>query len=97
MDEIPKPFYSVPVVPDPIKELPDRVAESLVEKTFLITGGTGFLGKVLIEKILRRCPKIKRIYLLMRPKHGKDSKQRVEELFASAVSILDIFFKKNLF
>lgn len=51
-----------------------------------ITGGTGFLGKLLIDKLLRRCPGLGFIYLLVRPKKGKDVHQRAEELFDDPVS-----------
>lgn len=44
-----------------------------------ITGGTGFLGKVVIEKLLRSCPGLNCIYILMRPKKGLNSEQRFEE------------------
>ena len=54
----------------------------------LVTGGTGFLGKVLTEKLLRSCPDIGAIYLLVRPKKGKDIQQRVDQLFDGAVSTL---------
>lgn len=33
------------------------------DKTILITGATGFLGKVVLEKILRDLPNIKCVYL----------------------------------
>ncbi|XP_076391887.1 fatty acyl-CoA reductase wat-like [Megachile rotundata] len=46
-----------------------------------VTGGTGFMGKLLVEKLLRECPGISFIYLLIRPKKGKDMHQRVEEIF----------------
>lgn len=36
-----------------IEMLPDRIADMYVGKDILLTGGTGFLGKVLIEKFLR--------------------------------------------
>jgi nucleoside-diphosphate-sugar epimerase len=36
-------------------------------KTVLLTGGTGFLGKVVVERLLRCAPEIGCIYLLIRP------------------------------
>lgn len=52
-------------------------------KSIFITGATGFLGKVLIEKLLRSCPFIEKIYILVRPKRGIDSSKRLDELFNS--------------
>lgn len=65
-------------------------AESLVDfyrgKSIFLTGGSGFIGKVLIEKLLRSCPDIGRIYLLMRPaRDGKSPQHRLEELLESRV------------
>jgi len=37
-------------------------------KQILITGTTGFLGKVILEKVLRSLPDVEKIYLLIRPK-----------------------------
>ncbi|XP_056647090.1 putative fatty acyl-CoA reductase CG5065 [Diorhabda sublineata] len=51
----------------------------------LITGGTGFLGKALIEKLLRSCPDIKCIYLLLRHKKGKNEIERLDELLQNPV------------
>lgn len=51
------------------------------------TGGTGFLGKILIEKLLRSCSGISTIYVLVRPKKGQDVLQRIENLFEDPVSI----------
>ncbi|KAL4711261.1 hypothetical protein ACJJTC_019102 [Scirpophaga incertulas] len=48
-------------------------------KNFFITGGTGFVGLCLIEKLLRSVPDVGKIYLLMRPKKGKEISQRLEE------------------
>lgn len=50
-------------------------------KNIFITGATGFLGKVLIEKLLRSCSNVKAIYVLIRSKKGKDSRERLNELF----------------
>lgn len=48
-------------------------------KTLFVTGATGFMGKVLIEKLLRDCPDIKEINLLMRAKRGQEPEQRRED------------------
>lgn len=45
------------------------------------------MGKVLVEKLLRSCPGIKNIYLLMRPKRGQDIDTRLNELINAPVSI----------
>ncbi|KAK0180733.1 hypothetical protein PV327_003087 [Microctonus hyperodae] len=50
-------------------------------QSIFITGGTGFLGKLIIEKLMRSCPNLSVIYLLVRPKKGKNSHERSEELF----------------
>jgi len=73
---------------------PDRIAETLAGCKILVTGGTGFLGKVLIEKILRCLPDVEHIYMLVRPKKGKDPKHRLDEIFNSPVSSKDTFKKK---
>ena len=37
-------------------------------KTILLTGGTGLLGKVLLERLLSHLPDVERVYVLVRPK-----------------------------
>ncbi|MGH0176797.1 UNVERIFIED_CONTAM: hypothetical protein FKN15_075205 [Acipenser sinensis] len=49
-------------------------------KNVLITGGTGFMGKVLLEKLLRSCPKVKAVYVLVRQKAGQAPEARIEEM-----------------
>lgn len=44
------------------------------------------MGKILIEKLLRSCPDIENIYILCRPKKGKDVHTRVEEIYDDPVS-----------
>lgn len=56
------------------------IPESFRGKNILVTGGSGFLGKVLIEKLLRSSPEIGDVYLLMREKKGKSPEERVREI-----------------
>lgn len=53
----------------------------------LVTGATGFLGKALLEKLLRSCARLTTIFVLIRPKRGKNVEQRFAELIENPVSI----------
>lgn len=64
-----------------------NVQEFYRDATVFITGGTGFMGKMLIEKISRSCPHFKHIYLLIRNKKGKAVSERIDAIFEDRVSI----------
>lgn len=55
-------------------------------KTVLITGATGFMGKVLVEKLLRSSPEVKAVYILVRPKAGQSMQERVANMLKCKVS-----------
>lgn len=57
-------------------------------KSILITGATGFLGKVLMEKLFRTSPDLKVIYVLVRPKQGQTLQQRVFQILDSKVCLM---------
>jgi fatty acyl-CoA reductase len=59
------------------------ISEFYDDKSVFITGGLGFVGKVLVEKLLRSCPGIENIYLLCRSKKGKNVNERLEEITSS--------------
>lgn len=44
------------------------IREFYAGKTLLITGATGFVGKVILEKILRTSPNFRQIYVMIREK-----------------------------
>lgn len=54
-------------------------------RSIFITGASGFVGKCLLEKLLRSCPDIKRVYILMRPKRGLEVDERVKALIGSVL------------
>lgn len=41
---------------------------------------TGFLGKLMVEKLLRSCPEVEKVYILARAKKGKNVRECVNEL-----------------
>ncbi|XP_076256706.1 putative fatty acyl-CoA reductase CG5065 isoform X1 [Rhynchophorus ferrugineus] len=49
-------------------------------KKIFITGGSGFIGKVLIELLLRLCPDVSTVYVLIRPKKGKTPEERIKQI-----------------
>jgi fatty acyl-CoA reductase len=69
----------------------ERETESPVQHLFrgagvLVTGSTGFLGQLLLEKLLRTCPGIKTMFLLIRPKKEKTEEKRFAQIFEEPVS-----------
>lgn len=63
----------------------DLVSDFYKNAVVMITGGTGFIGKVLIEKLLRMFG-IKRIYLLVRVKNNMSVDERIEHFFKESVN-----------
>jgi 1-acyl-sn-glycerol-3-phosphate acyltransferase len=68
-----------------------KIQEFFADKTILITGATGFLGKVLLEKMLRSLPEIRRIYLLIRPRQRSSRVKTAALRFRSEVLRSSIF------
>ncbi|XP_045768140.1 putative fatty acyl-CoA reductase CG5065 [Maniola jurtina] len=56
------------------------IADCYEGQRVFMTGGTGFLGKVLLEKLLYSCPGIEKMYLLVREKQGATPQQRLQKI-----------------
>lgn len=57
-----------------------EIIKFFTNKSVFLTGGTGFLGKLTLERLLRVC-RVKCIYMLVRPKKGKTEEERFSEIF----------------
>ncbi|KAG8196978.1 hypothetical protein JTE90_013128 [Oedothorax gibbosus] len=67
------------------KPILPRIKDFYEGKSVFITGATGYLGVVLLESLLRLCPGIERIYILVRPKRGVQPESRKEAIFEKLI------------
>lgn len=67
---------------DPAKS----IASFYVGQSIFLTGATGFIGKVYMEKILRSCPDVREMFILMRSKKGLSINERLEKILKLPVS-----------
>ncbi|GJQ78019.1 hypothetical protein Trydic_g2368 [Trypoxylus dichotomus] len=65
-----------------IQHLPDRIYDNFIQATFFVTGGTGYMGKTIIERLLRAFD-VKKVYVLIRFKKDKSPEVRLQEIFAN--------------
>ncbi|OAF69215.1 hypothetical protein A3Q56_03037 [Intoshia linei] len=63
--------------------LMSEIGKFFDSKIILVTGVTGFVGKSLVEKLLRSCPYLKKIYVLIRPSKNQTPNARLEKLLNS--------------
>ena len=61
------------------------IADFYAQKDVFITGATGFMGKCLLEKILRSVPDVGSVFVLTRAKKGKSPEQRTRDLLMGPV------------
>src|SRR4051812_3214308 len=61
---------------------------ALSGKRVLLTGATGFLAKVVLEKLIRAVPEMAGVILLIRPGEHGDASERFEREVASS-SVFD--------
>jgi len=62
-----------------------QVADFYSGRKLFVTGATGFMGKVLIHKLLTSSPDIGGIYVLIRPKRGQEPKERLKAVLEAAI------------
>ncbi|XP_024864499.1 fatty acyl-CoA reductase 1 isoform X2 [Kryptolebias marmoratus] len=57
-----------------------NIPEYYAGKKVLLSGVTGFMGKVLLEKLLRSCPEVGAVYVMVRSKAGQSPQARVADM-----------------
>ncbi|XP_046659931.1 fatty acyl-CoA reductase wat-like [Homalodisca vitripennis] len=74
----------------PARQIPEDVKGSDIQEFLrgakvLLTGATGFMGKMVLEKLLRSIPHLEHIYLVIRPKKGQEVNDRLNAIFEDRV------------
>jgi fatty acyl-CoA reductase len=67
------------------------IPEFYENRDILITGASGFMGLLLVEKLLRSCPKVNKVYLLIRTKKGRTIQERIGDIKKLQVSYFEKF------
>jgi len=68
-----------------------NVKEFYKDKIILITGCTGFIGKIILEKLIRTCSDFKTIYVMIRKRQGTTLDARMKK------EIYDSYLFQHLF
>ncbi|KAG5671330.1 hypothetical protein PVAND_001533 [Polypedilum vanderplanki] len=69
------------------------IPEFYRNRDVFITGATGFIMKVLIEKLFRSCSDVGRIFVLMREKRSKSINERLEDI--KKMALFSLLLEKN--
>lgn len=69
---------------------PVSIRETLAGKHILLTGASGFVGKVWLSMVLHHVPQIGRIYVLLRGK-GRGVKERFEKIVNESYAFLPLY------
>ncbi|KAL0910669.1 hypothetical protein M5K25_018745 [Dendrobium thyrsiflorum] len=64
-----------------------NIVEFLKDKSILVSGSTGFLAKIFVEKVLRVQPSVKKLFLIVRARDASSAEQR----FQNEVISKDLF------
>ena len=74
------------------------VTELYADRDIFITGASGFIGKCLLEKVLRSLNTSGRVFVLVRPKSGKSAQERIKDLTNAKVDVhfehIKLYIKK---
>lgn len=60
----------------------------------MLTGATGFLGKVILEKMLRTITGLKKIYVMVRPRKNTTIRKRMDDTIFDSPIFAPLFESK---
>jgi fatty acyl-CoA reductase len=63
------------------------INDSFRNKSVLITGATGLVGKFIVYKILNSVKSVKNVYILIRSKKGKSFTQRFDDMMSKSYGL----------
>lgn len=69
----------LPPLGQPLRHETLALGQLLDQKSLVVVGGTGFLGKVWLSLLLAKFPNVGQIYLVVRPKSGLGVSERFEK------------------
>jgi len=69
------------------------IHEFYKDKTIFLSGATGFVGKVVLEKIIRTLPNFKKLFIMVRDKKKVTVQERLEREILSAEIFAPLFLK----
>jgi alcohol-forming fatty acyl-CoA reductase len=68
------------------------IPEYFAGQTIFLTGATGSVGSVFLEKLLRACKGVRKVFLLIRTKNGIPPQERINAFLQLPVSIQLFFY-----
>ena len=71
-----------------------QVREFYKDKTIFLTGTTGFVGKVLLEKFIRSIPTFKKMFVMVRGKKNTTVHQRLKSEILTSYIFQTLFSEK---
>jgi long-chain acyl-CoA synthetase len=71
------------------------VASSFAGAEILLTGGNGFLGKVILGMLLDRYPDIGRVHVLLRPRRDRTARERFQKEMLESPALRELFSAKG--
>ena len=61
-----------------------NIQQAFAGQTVLLTGVTGFVGSIVLEQLLRTCPNVRKVYVIVRDKNSMSGPERLQHMLRSS-------------